>query len=96
MTEIYCSAVVGRFFLEGHKKNKKCGKPDIFYDVPFSRTLEKIYLIQGKKSFLKFACRKRGYQLIAVRMHMDYLFPIGNENLFSLQQCTYVILPFEF
>lgn len=37
-TYIYCSAVVGGFCLEGHKKNKKCGKLDIFYDVLFSRT----------------------------------------------------------
>ena len=32
-TNIYCSGVVGRFFLKGHKKNKKCGKLDMFYPI---------------------------------------------------------------
>ena len=95
-TSVYCSAAVGRFFLENHKKNKKCCKLDIFYDNLFSRSWEKIHHIQGQRSSTKFAYGERGCKLILVRMHIDYLFPIGNENLISLQHCAHFILSFEF
>ena len=31
--------------------------------------------------------------LVAVQMHMRYLFPIGDQNLFSSQHCTHFTLP---
>ena len=35
----------------------------------------------------------RECMLIAVQMHMRYLFPIGDQNLFSSQHCTHFTLP---
>ena len=45
---------------------------------------------------MKCAYMGRGCKLIAVRAHMNYLFPIGYENVFSSQYYTHFILPSEF
>ena len=46
--------------------------------------------------YIKCAFMGRGRILAAARAHIDYLFPIGNENVFSSQNCIHFILPSEF
>ena len=33
---------------------------------------------------------------MVLRTHMDYLFPVENENVLSSQRCKHFILPYEF
>lgn len=54
------------------------------------------YHVQGQRSSGKCECWDRGYILIAVRTHLNYLSPTGNEDLFSSQYRTHLILPSEF
>ena len=66
-----------------HKIGHKYMTPKlvIFYDVQISRIQEKIHHMQGQRPFIKCAHRKRVCRMILVRMHMNYLFPNGNENV---------------
>ena len=65
----------------------------IFYNVQISI---------GKNTFTRWrhlincTYRRKGCILIVVRTHIDYIFPIGNENLSSSQNCSHVISPAEF
>ena len=76
----------------------KCKHPRlvIFYEFQISRIKEKKHHVQGQKPSIKCAYRERECKLIVVRTHMDYLFPIENENVFLSQRCTHFILPSEF
>ena len=53
-------AAATRFFLGGHKKNKKCGRFGIFYNVEISWTYERIHQIQGQRLSIKCAYKGRG------------------------------------
>ena len=46
----------------------------IFHDVQIFEIQEKMHYVQGQRH------RERVCRLIVVRMHMNYLFKIGNEN----------------
>ena len=37
--------------------------------------------IEGQKQSIKFQCREKECTVIAVNMHIDYFFPIGNESV---------------
>ena len=67
----------------------------IFYDVQISRIKKKIHHhhIQGQKPSIKCTYRERGFKLMVVRTHMDYLFPIENENVLLSKRSTQFILP---
>lgn len=78
------------------KKNKKRGKLGIFYDVQISWILEKDTSCTRSELSIKFAYRWKGCKLIVVHMHMDYLFPIGNYNVFSSQHCYFLNFKFSF
>ena len=69
----------------------------IFYDVQISRMKKKIhrYHVQGQKPSIKCAYSERGSKLMVVRTHMEYLFPIENENVLLSKRCTHFILPSE-
>ena len=69
----------------------------IFYDVQISRIKKKIHHhhIQGQKPSIKCTYRERGFKLMVVRTHMDYLFPIENENVLLSKRSTQFILPSE-
>ena len=55
----------------------------MFYDAQVSRKQEKIHHTQGQGPSMKCACKGTGCKLIVARTHMDYVLPIGNENVFS-------------
>lgn len=49
-----------------------------------------MYKVRG--SPIKFTYKRREFILIVVRMRMNYLSPIENENLFSSEHYTHFIL----
>ena len=42
--------------------------------------IEKMHHAQGQKHSIKCAYREKACKVTVVRMHIDYLFPIGNKN----------------
>ena len=54
--------------------------------------------VQGQKCSIKCAYREKGCKIIVVRMHIDYLFPIGNKNIYSSQpvHISFYLLKHEF
>ena len=88
---IFCAMTVSQLhiFFRGHKKNKKRGRLGIFYNVKISRCRKKTC---ARSEALSVRIGKRGCVLIVVCTHMDYPFPIENENLFSSQHCKHVII----
>ena len=72
----------------------------IFYDVQISRIKKKIhrYHVQVQKPSIKCAYSERGSKLMVVRTHMEYLFPIENENVLLSKRCThsFYLLNFEY
>ena len=41
---------------------------------------EKVHHVHGQKRSFKYAYREKGCKVIVIRMHIDFLFPIGNKN----------------
>lgn len=75
----------------------------VYFMMPKFLGYKKKYVIQqGERPSINYTHRTRGKgcKVIVVSTHvcthMDYIFPIGNENVFSFQHCTYSILRSEF
>ena len=81
----------------GTRRKKKRGMLGIFDDVQISRIWEKVRHEQGRRPSVNYAYRGRGRGckvIVAtthVCTHMEYLFPTGNENIFSSQHCTRIL-----
>ena len=56
---------------------------------------KKMYYVQDQRPSMKLAYKGRGYILIEVRRHINCIFRIRNENLFSPQDCEILFLPSE-
>ena len=41
---------------------------------------EKVHHVHGQKRSIKCGDREKGCKVIAVRMHIDHVFPIGNKS----------------
>ena len=69
----------------------KCKTPKlvIFYDVQVSRIKKKIHHVQDQKPSIKCAYRESWSKLMVVRTHMDYLFPIEDEIVFTSPLYTF-------
>ena len=77
------------FLMWGHKRNKKCGKLGIFYNIQISKIWEKIYNLQSQRLYINCAYAGRRCKLISVSTPMDYLFSTGNVNVFFPALCRF-------
>ena len=75
---VHAVPVARSFFLGGHKKNKK--RLIYFVMSRFLAYREKMHHLQGQKRSINCAYREKECKIIVVRMHIDYLFPIGKKN----------------
>ena len=46
---------------------------------------EKVHHVHGQKRSIKCGFREKGCKVIAVRMQIDYVFPIGNKSDWKLK-----------
>ena len=85
------------FLSSMHKKNKKCGKHGIFYDVQISWIHEKEIPSTRSEAFHKVYVQGTGvYTDRRTYTHGLSLSLTGNVNFSSSQFCTHFVLPSEF
>ena len=74
------SAIATSFFLGVTRRLKNVASLIYFMMFNFLGYSEKLRHVQGQKRSIVCAYREKWCKVIVVRMHIDYLFPIGKKN----------------